>query len=145
MSQSQFQLKGWPAIAAVVAVLAFGAFKVFIVHSTLGPEQLDDVRLFLQAEYSGRPIDELRGAIEDGDKERMTALAAELQAAHRIEFVSIKARGTKEVVVRLEIQVNGGDPPRGERVRYYIFDHTMGSAWRVKRETTSWSYYLKLF
>ncbi|MCP4899597.1 MAG: hypothetical protein GY906_21740 [bacterium] len=145
MSQTQVQLKGWPAVAVIAAVVVFFGFKVFIVHSTLGPEELDGVRLWLQAEYSSMHIDDLREAVENSDKAKVNALAGEIQAAEKIEFVSIKMRGTDEVVVRLEIEVDGQDPPRGDRVRYFILDHTFGSAWHVERETSSWSYYLKLF
>lgn len=145
MTQAQFQLKGWPAVAAIVAVLAFVGFKVFLVHSTLGPKQLEDVKLWLQADYVGANIDELRDATMSGDEAKIEALAAEVLATEKIEFVSVKARGTDEVVVRVEIEVDGRDPPDGKKVRYFLLQHRMGQAWRVKWETTSWSYYLKLF
>ncbi len=145
MSQVQFQLKGWPAVGAVVIAAAFLGYKVFLVHASLGPEQLEEVRVYLRAEYSGRPVDDLRDAIASGHLDRATDLAAEIQAMQDIEFVSIKARGTDEVVVRLEIEVDGGPPPDGRNVRYYIMTHSMITGWRVKRPCSSWNYYLKLF
>ncbi len=145
MAQAQFQLKGWSAVVVIMLAVGFFGFKVFLVQSTLGEDQLDGIKVWLQAEYSGQHIDALREAVDSGDTETFNALAAEVEAAGKIEFVSIKARGTDEVVVRVEIQVDGHDPPRGERVRYFILKHTMGMAWWVKHETSSWSYYLKIF
>jgi hypothetical protein len=47
--------------------------------------------------------------------------------------------------VKIEIQVAGKDPPDGKRVRYYKMSHSTVTGWRVRRETTMLSYYLKLF
>jgi hypothetical protein len=145
VTETRVQLKGWPAVGLAVLAVAFLGYKIFVVRGSLGPEQLEDVRFWLQAEYSGRYIGDLREAVESGDAAGAEALAGEIQAMQGIEFVSIGARGTDEIVVRLEIEVEGQDPPDGERVRYFILEHSMLTGWRVKREAYWWSYYLKLF
>jgi hypothetical protein len=144
MAETRFQLTGWPAVAVAVLAVGFLGFKIFFVRGSLGPEQLEDVRFWLQAEYSGRYIEDLREAVTSGDAVQSETLAGEIQAMQRIEFVSIGARGTDEIVVRLEIEVDGQDPPDGQRVRYFMLEHSMITGWRVKREAYWWSYYLKL-
>jgi len=145
MSDTQIQLKGWPAVAVGAVAVLLLAFKVFLVHDTLGPEQLEEVRLALQARYSGARLDDLRTAMEGGSDAEAARVATEIQAMQKIEFVSIKARGTGPVIARLEIEVDGGDPPDGQRVRYYLLEHSTLAGWRVKRESSAWSYYTKLF
>ena len=73
-------------------------------------------------------------------------VAEELLGLARIELPSIQARGRgDDVVVRVEIRVDGKEPPEGESVRYYRMSHSALTGWRVRRETTALSYYLKLF
>jgi hypothetical protein len=45
-STTQFQVKGWPAVAVVASVALFFGFRLLLIHGTLGPEQLDSVRMF---------------------------------------------------------------------------------------------------
>ncbi len=146
-STNQFQVKGWPAVAVLAAVAVFFGFRLLLIHGTLGPEQLDSVRMWLLAEYAGPKADALREAMAAGDEAATERLAEELLATQDIRFVSVKARGsdTDEVVVRLEVEVDGHDPPDGERVRYFVLEHSMTLGWRVVRETWAPAYYLKLF
>jgi hypothetical protein len=144
VKEQRIQLKGWLAVAVALVAVAFLGYRIFFVRGSLGPEQLQDVRLWLQAEYSGRYIGDLREAVASGNAAEAEALAGEIQAMQGIEFVSIGARGTDEIVVRLEIEVDGRDPPDGERVRYFVLEHSMLTGWRVRREAYWWSYYLKL-
>ena len=144
MSESQIKLTGWPAVGVALLAVAFLGYKVFVVRGSLGPEELKEVRLWLEAEYSGRYLDDLRAAVEGHDATRAEALTDEIQAMQAIEFVSIGKRGTDEFVVRLEIEVDGRDPPDGERVRYFVLTYSEITGWRVKREAYWWSYWLKL-
>jgi len=93
MSENQIQLKGWPAIAVGVIAVIFLGFKVFLIHDTLGPEQLEEVRLSLQARYSGARLDDLRAAMEGGSREEAAEVAA-LSSSVSIERLSLGVHGT---------------------------------------------------
>ncbi|NIR45530.1 MAG: hypothetical protein GWN99_04060, partial [Gemmatimonadetes bacterium] len=44
---------------------------------------------------------------------------------NEIEFTSISARGRgDDIVVKVEVQVAGEEPPDGERVRYFKMSHS---------------------
>lgn len=144
MSQTQIKLTGWPAVGVALLAVAFLGYKIFVVRGSLGPEELAEVKLWLQAEYSSRHLDELRAAVDSRDAATAEALTKEIRAMESIEFVSIGKRGTDDFVVRLEIEVDGRDPPDGERVRYFVMEHSELLGWRVKRETYWWSYWLKI-
>jgi len=72
-------------------------------------------------------------------------------ATQNISFSSVSARGAwagrqgSEVIVRVEIQVNGGPPPDGQPVRYYRMRYRGLSGWDVGGRTSAWSYRFKLF
>jgi hypothetical protein len=145
MSETQFKLTGWPAVGVALLAVAFLGYKIFVVRGSLGPEELAEVRLWLQAEYSSLHLEDLRAAVQSNDAATAESLAKEIQGMEAIEFVSIGKRGTDDFVVRLEIEVDGQDPPDGERVRYFIMEYSELLGWRVKRETYWWTYWLKLF
>ena len=56
-----------------------------------------------------------------------------------------KGREGDDVIVKVEIQVDGGPPPDGGAVRYYRMRYRGLSGWTVARRTSVWSYRLKMF
>ncbi|NIR46742.1 MAG: hypothetical protein GWN99_20260 [Gemmatimonadetes bacterium] len=140
----EIKLKGWSAVAALVVIGAVLGGKLLMERSTLETEAMEQLKLTLQGEYGSYLLHDV-----DADRltnEEMEAKAAELLELQDIRFTSIKARGRgDDVRVRVEVEVAGGDPPDGERVRYYKLSHSTLTGWRVRREITALSYYLKLF
>ena len=113
-------------------------------RSTLESGAVELIRLELRGEYSAR---ELAGVdVSKLSEAEMEAAAEELLALNSIALTSVSARGGgDDVIVKVEIQVAGGDPPDGKRVRYFGMSHGAVTGWRVERETTALSYYFKLF
>jgi len=58
--------------------------------------------------------------------------------------VEVRGRGD-DIVVKVEVQVAGKDPPDGRRVRYFRMSHSSVTGWRMRYETSALSYYLKMF
>jgi hypothetical protein len=140
----RIELRGWKAIAAALVIAAVVVGKFAAERSTLESQAAEEIKLYLRGEYVSRGlegVDVSRMAAEEAE-----AKAEELLSLSDIVFTSIKARGRgDDVVARVEIQVAGGDPPDGRRVRYYRLSHSALTGWRVERETWALSYYLKLF
>ena len=144
MSGIKIKLTGWKAIVAILAVLAFLAYRYNAMHTTVATEAADELRFWLAAEYMAAGLPALEQAVESGDAVAAEIQAQEILARERIEFPDLSARGSPEdVVVRAEILVDGRAPPVGKPVRYFRMEHSMLTGWRMQREVHAISYYLR--
>lgn len=140
----KIELKGWKAIAAlaVIAVVLVATFRA--ERSTLETEAADELKVWIRSEY-------LSSGMVGMDPSQMTeeelqAKGEELLGLSDVQFTSIGARGRgDDVVVKVEIRVDGEEPPDGKSLRYFKMSHSAVTGWRVRHETTALSYYLKLF
>ncbi len=138
----KIELKGWKAIAALAIIAGVIGGSFLLERSTLEGAATEQIKLQLRGEYVSAA---LQGVDTDAmTDEEMEAKGQELLKLEDIQFTSIKARGRgDDVRVKLEIQVSGGDPPDGRRVRYYQMSYSTITGWRVRHEITALSYYLK--
>lgn len=150
----EFKLTGPSAIVAIVGVLAFGAYRMVSMQTELESEALEELELYLAAEYAREDVAALSDALDSGqpiDDRDARERTDRILATQNITFPSVNARGMwnatdgGDVVVKVEIQVDGGPPPDGEPVRYYRMRYRPMSGWRVGGRTSVWSYRLKLF
>ncbi|NIN71261.1 MAG: hypothetical protein GTO46_04850 [Gemmatimonadetes bacterium] len=140
----KIELKGWKAIAAlaVIVVVLVATFRA--ERSTLETEAADELKVWIRSEYLARGLH----GVDPGQlsEEELEAKGEELLSLSDVQFTSISARGRgDDIIVKVEIQVSGGEPPDGKPVRYFRMSHSTVTGWRVRRETTALSYYLKLF
>jgi len=146
MTDIKIRVTGWKAIAVLVIVAAFVGFRYNAMRSTVATEAADELRFWLAAEYMSMGLPALEQAIESGDAAAAELQAREIVARDRIEFPSLTARGAPDdVVVRAEILVDGDTPPDGQSVRYFLMEHSTVTGWRMRREVTAVSYYLRFF
>ena len=146
METTRFQLIGWKAAAVAVVVLGFVGYRYVSLRADLPDELARELKFRLEGEYSASALRELDGV----DLQSLSASSVDPRVrrvldASQVEVVSMSARGSNPVVVRVEIRVAGRDPPDGEPVRYYRAEHRGISGWKVKRRVSALSYYLKLF
>jgi hypothetical protein len=133
-------LTGWPAVVAII--LAVGIYGLAFVASrkALDDEALAPIRLQLQGEYASALLPAVNPAAPDSEA------VARLTELDQLELVSVSARGSGEdVVVRVEPRINGRVPPDGKEVRYYRMSYSTLTGWRMRYETTAFSYYTRLF
>ncbi len=144
MSEIKVRLTGWKAIAVIVAVAGFVGYRYYSLQTTLATEAAEELKFWLVSEYMASGLPALRQAVESSDPGAATALAQEILDRGRVEFTEISARGSSDdLVVRVEILVDGGAPPDGRRVRYFRMSHSLVTGWRMRRETNVLGYYLK--
>lgn len=150
----EIKLTGPTAALGLVAVLGFGAYRMVSMQTELETEALEQLEAYLAAEYGSAEVAALSDAMESQEPladSDASARAERIVASQNISFPSVNARGMWEgrdggdVVVRVEIEVDGGPPPDGESVRYYRMRYRGLSGWQVRGRVSAWSYRLKLF
>lgn len=146
MSEIKIRVTGWKAILVLVVAVAFVGYRYVAMRTTLATEAADELRLWLAAGYISQGLPALQEAVERGDREAAATQAQDLVAQERIEFASIGARGSRDdVVVRVEILVDGKPPPDGRQVRYFRMRHSLVTGWTMRYETSALAYIFKLF
>jgi len=143
MNHLRIELKGWAAVAVLVLVVGFLAFRLVSVKTTLASEAADALRAQLRAEYSRELLEGLD--VKDLDRDRVDPRIQEILDAGKIEFASIGSRGLDPVYVRVEVRVAGDEPPDGKTTRYFVLSYSTLLGWTVRRETSALWYYLHLF
>lgn len=140
-------LTGWKAGLAIVLILGFVAFKLAIQTEALDSQGAEEVRKWLAQEAMRSALPEMRKAMEDPHRNarHLEELARGLQKDN-FEVVSLTRHGSGDrIVARVEIRYRGDPPPHRPEVRYFGMEHSMLTGWRVRRETSKWSYYLTVF
>jgi hypothetical protein len=143
---TQIKLTGWKAVAVIVVIAAVIGFRMLTQSRTLQTEAVAAVKTELAADYARQLLPELQEATQapDADSDGIERMVGTI-SVDNIEIVSISARGRgDDVVVRVEIEVQGQDPPDGERTRYFEMRHSSLTGWSVRHEVGKWSYYLTL-
>ncbi len=140
------RLTGWKAIAVLAVVVAIAGYRYVGARTTLQSAGADELRFWLAAEYQREGLPALEEAVASGNAQAASEQAQEIIARSRIDFVSMTARGTPDdLAVRVEISVDGGAPPDGKTTRCFRMRYSSVTGWRMQRETSALSYYLKLF
>lgn len=145
--ETRFKLTGPKAIAALVVIVVVVALQFLNRQHTLQSEAVDQIKLHLAAEYTRHHLPELQRAsqgVEAGGQSeaRLDDIARQVSIDH-IDIVDIGARGRSgRYVARVEVEVDGADPPDGRRVRYFKMTHSTLGGWRLVRDTSKWHYYL---
>lgn len=146
MAQYNFQLRGWPAIAALAALAGITGVQMYSRVRPVNDGMRDAVRLELLNEYSGRgPKDIARFVAEAREGSPIEPVPEVVQ--RDVEFTSIAARGMTggAVILRVEIAVDGGAPPDGRPVRYFWVSRKFGSdRWMLLAETDAYQYFMEL-
>ena len=147
MHDVKISIKGWKVIPVLVVVLVIVGYKYYAMNATLDTDAMSVIKTWILAEYVGKGIDNLKLQNLDAMSPEQAERAAEqLLKLNRIDIKSIKARGKGDnIVVRVEITVDGKTPPDGKRIRYFRIKHSMITGWTMKGRATSLSYYSKLW
>ena len=147
----EIQLKGLPAVAVVILVLGFGAYRVHSMQTTLETDAVEELKFWILSDYARQALADLPDDVNTVSDQQATETAEKIQALERIEFTSIKAKGMwksgkdADVIVKADLLVDGQPPPDGVSTRYYKMRYSSVSGWRVIRRTSAWSWRLKLW
>jgi len=148
MPEYNFQLRGWHAVIAIVALIGYGGIQIWMRVRTVEDGMRDAVRERLLNEYSGRgPRDVARLLAEARNGTPVDPLPEQVQ--RDVEFTSMAAHGRMggpATFVRVEVTVDGAPPPDGRAIRYFRVSRKFeGGGWMVVGESDSYFYYRELF
>jgi hypothetical protein len=144
MAQYNIQLRGWHAVAGLVALAGIIGVQMSLRVRPVDDAMRDAVRAELLQEYSGRgPKDIARFVEEARAGSPVEPVPAVVQ--RDVQFTSIAARGKMGVgaiEVRAKVTVDGGLPPDGRAVRYFRVTRKFGgSGLQVIGESDAYRYY----
>ncbi len=139
----EIKLTGWGAVAALVAIAAFGWFKLSAQNQSLQEEGVERLQQWLVAEAARETLPGMEQALQAGDQDAVQAMA-DIMQEDSFMILSVTRHGTgDEIVARVEYQRMGDSSTRQQR--YFRMTHSMVTGWRVEREASRWSYYLAAF
>lgn len=147
----EIQLKGLPAVAALILVVGFGAYRIHSMQTTLETDAVEELKFWILSDYSRQALADVPEDVSMVSDQQAAEAAEKIQALERIEFPSIKAKGMwksgkdSDVLVKVDLLVDGQPPPDGVSTRYYKMRYSSVSGWRVVRRTSAWSWRLKLW
>jgi hypothetical protein len=100
--------------------------------------------MWLVAEYSRMILPDLQAMVlKPSGKEKQIEEMVKQISLDSVRIVSIKARGKgDDVSVRVEITVDGKDPPDDRRIRYFRMSHSTLIGWQYEYEIGKWRYNL---
>ncbi|MEQ9400914.1 MAG: hypothetical protein RJQ04_17235 [Longimicrobiales bacterium] len=129
------RLKGWPAVAVLLLVFAFGAWRALAVRSTLDTDGRAALEQELRMQYARTLLAEMGDTPTEADVQA-------LLATDRVEIRSLSARGPlDDMVARVEATLDGAPPPDGE-ISYWRLEWSTVTGWRVRGPTTRVGWWL---
>lgn len=149
MQLGEINLKGWPAVAVIVAVIGYVVYSLAGTHNVLGN---DDIVATLEERITRDMTRSNAAQIDDAadreEFEEVSALADRIRDAdvdfyevHASEPVIPLATGGEIIVY---VRFSTSDDP-GEQTRYYRLERAGFTGWRVLREVSAWSWWLAKF
>ena len=145
MAEIQFRPKGWMIVPTIVLILGVVAWKHHSLQGALAGEVARTIRENIASEIVRNELPGAEAAMEQGNVAHAASRFDRIVSPDDIELVNARTKGLgDQVIVRFEVLIRGEAPPTGPAVRYYELESVLGD-WRVKRERSSWSWYLKLF
>lgn len=141
-----FKLTGWKAVLAIVAVVAFAAFRYNMQSAALQAEGVDEVKRWLALEATRIALPDLQqAAAGSGNGEYLTQMASDLDQ-DSFDVVSVTRHGMGErIVARVEYRHLNRSPADATAVRYLRMSYSLATGWRIQTETTQLRYYLAAF
>ena len=150
MSDYTINFTGWKAVAVIVVLLGVFGLRLMTFNDKIDDKSLmREIELQLMSDYFPDDVEELKAAMDSGDKEELERVANSIASTKlNVESVqtsyplfSLSAR--KKVVVKVTYSLDDASGTRKKGTNYYLFRHgSIGNAWRYRHKTTVVSYYL---
>ena len=144
MDEKTITLKGHWAVIALLGIGAFTAFQYSHSEMTLQSDAVEVIKTWLVAEYTRNALPQLQELVDNpsGKEKQIEALVNRI-SRDNLHIVSIESRGNGEdVAVKVEIEIDGKNPPDGKRTRYFRMSHSTLIGWQYQHEIGKWGYYL---
>ena len=142
MPETRIELTGWKAIAALLLILAITGVRLLTRLPAIPDSGREAIRSWLVRDYEGRGPKALAQMTADYRAGLPVRAPDPPVEEPQVEFVSLSAHGSRDaMIVRAEVQVNGGAAPDDRPVRYLFLTTKFDGGWMVMSESTEFSYY----
>jgi hypothetical protein len=139
-----YELRGWRAAAVAVVLLGMVGYRISTRFRTVDDTGREILRTWLVKDYQGlgpkglaQRVAEYRAGVRTQEEPPSKVPA--------VEITSLSAHGLPDnMVVRVEVTVDGAPPPDGHPVRYLRLMRRVQGDWFVFTETDSFRYYQAL-
>jgi len=134
--------------AVILIIVILVAWRVFVIRAEAPEAVKEPLREALAVEYAGQALPSIEASVAANDLDSLSKRFSNLKTTmETIEVSSITARTASEdgIYIRAEVRVNGGDPPDGRTVRYFLFGRSSIAGWHYQRDATAFEYYTTLF
>jgi hypothetical protein len=132
----------------VLLLVVFVAWRVHAIRAEAPDAVKEPLREALAVEYAGQALPGIEASVAANDLESFSKRFSNLKTTmETIEVSSITARTMAQdgIYIRAKVRVNGGDPPDGKTVRYFLFGRSSLTGWHYQRDATAFEYYTTLF
>jgi hypothetical protein len=141
MEQVRFELRGWKAAAVAVVIVGMIGYHTSTRFRTVDDAGREVLRTWLIRDFQGLGPKGLAQRVADYRAGVRTQEEAPSKVPE-VEITSLSAHGSPDnMIVRVEVAVDGGPPPDGHPVRYLILTRKVEGDWFVFTETDSFRYY----
>jgi hypothetical protein len=144
MAETRIELSGWHAVAALVVILGVSGIRVSMRFQSVPEEGREAVRQYLVKDYEGLGPAALAKRVA-AYKAGLGDLPTQPTVEPVVEVSHLAAHGWRDsMIVRSEVNVDGGPPPDGRSVRYLFLTTKVGGGWMILGESDSYRYYTAL-
>jgi hypothetical protein len=142
----ELKITGWKAVVVLLMIFAFAVYRFQAARAALPTDGADEIKLWLTSEYISAGLPALERAVEANDSAAVADMSNEILSRDRVTFRTISARGAfDDLVVKVDVRVDGVAPPVGDRVRYFRMHFSTVTGWIMDYETTAVAYWLNIF
>ena len=144
MTEKTITLQGPLAFISLLIIGAFTVFQYSDRNRTLESEAVEELKTWILAEYMRELLPRMKEMVDHpAGREKEIGEMSRLLSRDNLQIISIEARGKgDDVAVRVEIEVDGKDPPVGGRIRYFRMNHSTMTGWSYESDIGKWGYYL---
>lgn len=144
MDENTITLNGPWSVIALIFIGAFTAFQYSHRDITLQSDAVEVIKTWLVAEYTRNTLPQLQGLVDNpSGKEKQIEELVNRISRDNLQIVSIESRGKgDDIAVKVEIEIDGKNPPDGKRTRYFRMSHSTLIGWQYQHEIGKWGYYL---
>jgi hypothetical protein len=141
MDQYTVTFRGWKAIAVIALIVAVYGLRVYSRIQKVDEDGRNVLQAWLLKDYNGQGPRDIMRRMQDY-KAGLPVQPMKAIEPMNIDFPVLSAHGSaSEMVVKVEISVDGSPPPDGQPIRYFHMSHDADRGWSVSSETDSFWYY----
>lgn len=150
MSELNFKLKGWHAVAAVIVLIVLMGVRLTSFHDGMSDAGLmRNLQTHLASDYMPGEAARLQAAMDSGSQEKLVEAAHAVTGSKpEIESVRISApflnfTFPEDVVVKVTYDLTQDGQPGGRRTLYFLYSYSAaGDLWIYQHQTYAMKYYL---